>query len=300
MEIYDKLIILYKEISSIYNIFRSEEIEGIFPSKKYQYYIDILKDFLEKEKKLFKELFESDDYEEIKGFIFDGQGSDISRMKDYIKTYETLKFDICGVDDEDAVKGEQATMKLAKLTISCLKNMFLVYGTFFQDYVNYSKDDVMKEKLLRIKYYNIFTKHEMEEVFIDYNFNIPDNYVYVDVYLVAETLGIKISECDEIILENYISSLLNIIMQLMDLDDSSYKDSNVKAVVMNAYFMIEGCLALISDKDYSLNEEKILERIEESRNNTNEKGAEMIMDLIRSRKYCQTKVRKISFRPGVV
>ena len=187
-------------------------------------------------------------------------------------------------------------MKIYKLIYSCIKNLFLVYSSCLQDFMDVNNDSILSERLLVIKYHNSFTKCAVEEAYLDYCFNIPKE-VYIDVYLVAETSGLNISECDEVIFNSYFGVLIDMIEQIMILGDC--EDYNKMAVVINALFMLEGCLALINDRDYEINKEKIFEKIEELENEKNKQSADVIKSIIAVRKDCQKKVRKISVRSNV-
>jgi len=124
----------------------------------------------------------------------------------------------------------------------------------------------------------------MEEVFLDYDFNIPlENYV--DVYFVAETLGIDITECDELILDTYIASIEDMVIQLMRFNDSDYNDYNKLAAIANATFMLQASFALISENTFFANKDKIFEKIEELKNDENNKSANLISDMFKSKDF---------------
>ena len=298
MDIFNKLLDLYSEIGDIYLNLCNEEIQGLIFGKAYKYLVSLLKEKTKEEKKLFKELYDSECFEQIKSLIFEEDNIITMRLKDYIKAHDELNVDIDGIEDEEELLDKQLSMKMSKLISTCTKNIFLVYSSFLDEYVRENNNSEIKDRIIAIKYYNSFTKHYMEEVLLDYNFNIPlENYV--DVYFVAETLGIDVAECDQIILDSYIVVIEEIIEQLMSFVDSDYDDYNKLAAIMNAIFMLQACFALLSEKDYLFNEEKILEKIDELRNEKNDRSAKGILEIINMREKCQSRVMKLSFRPFV-
>lgn len=298
MDVFKKLISLYSEINGIYTKLCSEEIWRSNTSTNFKYLVKLLREKVSEEKKIFEELFASENYEEVKTIIFDEDDSVMIRAKDYIKTYEALNIRIDEFDDDVIKEDKQLTMKIAKLMCSCVRNIFLVQSSFMDEFISNNNIPELRARLLTIKYYNAFTKHEIEEVLLEHDFNIPlENYV--DVYLVAETLGINISECDEAILNCYLDVIEGMTNQLMEFNDSDYNDYNKLAAIANASFMLQASFALISKKDYLANKEKIYERIEELKNGKNNKSANMIYDIINMRKKCMERVRKVSMRPFI-
>ncbi|MBQ2872534.1 MAG: hypothetical protein IJE89_00870 [Bacilli bacterium] len=298
MDFFKKLVSLYSEISDIYIKLCSEEIWRSNVSNSFKNLVKLLREKVNEEKILFEKLFDSDDYEEMKTIIFDEDNSTMLRMRDYIKTYEALNITIEEFDSEEIIEDKKLTMKIAKLMCSCVRNIFLVYSSFVDEFVSNNNIPELRERLLTIKYYNTFTKHDIEDVLLEYNFKVPlENYV--DVYLVAETLGINISECDEAILNCYLDVIDGMINQLMEFNDSDYNDYNKLAAIANASFMLQASFALISKKDYLANKEKIYEKIEELKNGKNNKSANMIYEIINKRKICQARVKKVSMRPFI-
>lgn len=296
MDIFKKLIDLYVEINDIYLNLCKEDIQGLSLGKGYQYLVSLLKEKVLEEKKLLKDFFKCDDYEEIKMVIFNEDNIITSRLKDYIKTYESLNIEIDEDDDEEIIQDKMLTMKIAKLICSCVRNIFLVYTSFLDEFIKVNNISELRERLLTIKYYNAFTKHDVEEVCLEHGFDVPINN-YVDVYLIAETLGININECDEEILNCYLGVIGDMINQLMCLDDEDYTDYNKLAAIANASFMLQACFAIISEKDYLANKDKIYDKIEELKNGRNNKSANLIYDIINTRKNYRKRVKKVSMRP---
>lgn len=299
MDIFDKLIKLHKEINEIYINLCKEDINGLSYGKGYKYLVKILKEKVSEEEKLFKELFACDEYDEIKEIIFEEENSAMIRIRDYITMFESLNVKINEEDDEELVEEKMLTMKMSKLMCTCMKNIFLVYSSFLDEFITTTEVKQIKERLLTIKYYNSFTKHDMEEVLLNCQFQTPKEN-YVDVYLAADILGVNIKDCDRIILNMNLGIILDMITQLMDLEDSEYEDYNKVSVIINATFMIQACFALISEKDYSINQEKIYEMIEELKKDKNKNSTNIILNIINARKEYQKRVRKISMRPYVV
>lgn len=298
MDIFKKLVDLYVEINDIYLNLCKEDIQGLAYGKGYLYLVSLLKEKVLEEKKLLKEFFDTEDYEEIKKVIFDEDNIITSRLKDYIKTYESLNIEIDEDDEDNIIYEKEILMKVAKLTCSCVRNIFLVYASFLDEFIqaNSNMSD-LRERLLTIKYYNSFTKHDVEEVFLSHNFNVPREN-YVDVSFTAETLGINISECDELILDTYLGIIEDMINQLMSFEDDAYKDYNRLATIANASFMIQACFSLMSEKDYLKIKDKIFDKIDEVRNDKNNKSTSMIYEIISMRKSYQSRVRKLSLRPN--
>lgn len=298
MDTFKKLLDLYVEINEIYLNLCREDIDGLSSGKGYLYLVKLLKGKVIEEKKLFQELFESLEYEEIKKPIYEEDNIITARLKDYIKTHEALNISIDEEDDEEVVTRKQLSMKVSKLMCSCLRNIFLVYSSFLDEFIKTNNISELRERLLTIKYYNSFKLHDVEDVFLDCDFNAPlENYV--DVYLVAETLGVDVTECDEIILDAYLGCIEDMSIQLMGFNDNDYSDYNKLAVIANGSFMLQGCFALISEKDFLANKDKIFDKIEELRNGKNNKSANLIMEIINTRERCQMRVKKISLRPFI-
>ena len=295
MKIFDKILDLYSEIGDIYLNLCNEETQGLLFGKGYEYLVNLLKEKVCEEKKLFKELYDSDYYERVNSIMFEENNVVIMRLRDYIKTYDVS---IDEMDEEEDFLDNQLSMKMDKLVGACTKNIFLVYSSFLDEFVRKNNDSELRDRIIAIKYYNSFTKHYMEEVLLNYNFNIPlENYV--DVYFVAETLGIDVTECDQIILDSYLVVIEELIDQLMGFVDSDYDDYNKLATIMNSIFMLQACFALLSERDYLVNKDRILEKIEDLINEKNNKIAKEILEIIKIRKKYQSRVMKLSFRPFV-
>ena len=57
-------------------------------------------------------------------------------------------------DDDEIIKCKKNTMKIYKLIYSCIKNLFLVYSSCLQDFMDVNNDSILSERLLVIKYHN--------------------------------------------------------------------------------------------------------------------------------------------------
>lgn len=297
MGAYNKLIELYDSIKEIYYAMLKEELENSKFSKGYRYLVKLLQIKLKEEKKLFIELFESENYEEIKEEINEESSPNLARMKDYIETYEMMNQKIDEDDDEEVRKEKILIMKVAKLTHSCVKNVFLVEASFLEEFIRNNTVCGLSERLLSIKYYNIFTKHDSEEGFVNNNFNIPlENYV--DVYLVADMLRMNTTECDGIILDCYLDIINDMIRQMLNFNDDELNDLNKLASILNASFMLQACFALINENDYFNNKDKIFDKIDELKSGQNDNIVDLINSIINNRQECQKRVRKISMRPN--
>lgn len=295
MDVLEKILDLYGEINDIYLNLWNEEINNGVSSKSYQYLVKLLREKTEEENRLFKQLFVSIDYEDAKKLISEDESMIAIRVKDYIKNYETLNVMIEEDDDEEVIEEKNYSIKLAKIVSSCIKNIFLTYFSFYDEFIERNKIPLIKERVLAIKYYNCFMKHDMEDVLLKNDFNVP-KVNYNDVYLNAEMLGIDVNTGDEIILDVYLFVIFDMINQLMSFSDEDYKDYNKIAVMTNAMFMLQGCFAFISEGDYYNIKDKIFNRIEELRNDKNNKSISMIYDIISARKQYQSRIRKLTFR----
>ena len=85
------------------------------------------------------------------------------------------------------------TINLNKLSSVCIKNIFLIYLSFFQEYVDSVENWELKDKLLNLKYYEAFTKLEIGNLLIEHKFHVSREN-YVDLYLIADIL--KIGDMD--------------------------------------------------------------------------------------------------------
>ena len=167
MDEFKSLVKLYEEINKIYLILCNLETNGVINNAFFNGVVLLLKDKLQKESELFKLFYDSFEYSELKEETLKETGPIFMRLRDYISIYEALNIGISDdVDDFETAK------KFGKLYSVCSNNIFLIYLSILQECIDLCSDNEIKKRLISLKYYNSFTKHDMESSLVESNFII--------------------------------------------------------------------------------------------------------------------------------
>ena len=166
MDIFKELLNVMEEINDIYIKLYKLELMGELNTSYFFELVSELKKLLVKEEDLFNQLVKSSDYEYIKEHIINEKGPTFSRINDYIKLYESVNMEV------DNSEQKELTNKLRRIYGACSKNVFLVYLSIYQDYIDNILDLEIKERLLSLKYYNAFTKLIIGQLLIENDFKV--------------------------------------------------------------------------------------------------------------------------------
>lgn len=295
MEYINKILELYYEINSIYKRLYELELNGKKDSIEFLELVNVLKERIEKEKELF-DLFYNNLDENLSCSVLDDGEPFAKRINDYMSFYETLNIPIYEDDSEDVIIDKRYDMQCAKLYKSCSRNIFLVYLSFLQEYIDMDNFNSLRSNMLSFKYYNSFINHDVEECLMDSNFEVA-KVNYVNLYFVAETLGIDINMCDKVILDCFKDTVEVTVNQILSINDSDYSDNNKKAISINNQSMLRAGLSLMSKSDYDKNKDWIFDLINNLTNDNNSMGVNIINSIINNMNKDKGRVRKISLRP---
>lgn len=293
MDIFSDIMMLYYEMNNIYLELYKLELEGNKGSEFFLQLVGILKAKIKEEEKLLKLFYDSSQYDIVCEYASQEENPLFIRFLDRIKIYEAFNIDIDEEDlDEEAVEKEKL-MKVSRMYSACNRNIFLIYLSFFQERID-SVDSIMREKLLSLKYYNSFTKIDMENSLIGCNFDVAmENYV--DLYLMSDMIKLESNLCTEIILDCCLSTIMNMVIILLSISDDDRNDYDKRALSINCQSLFRACMVLLDDKEYRMVSNTIYEKVKELRNKENGVSVDIIDWLIGKRREDKTRVRKISF-----
>ena len=295
MEYINKILELYYEINSIYKRLYELELNEKKDSIEFLELVNVLKERIEKEKELF-DLFYNNLDENLSCSVLDDGEPFAKRINDYMSFYETLNIPIYEDDSEEIIIDKRYDMQYAKLYKSCSRNIFLVYLSFLQEYIDMDDFNSLRSNMLSFKYYNSFINHDVEECLMDSNFQVS-KVNYVNLYFVAETLGIDINMCDKVILDCFKDTVEVTVNQILSINDSDYSDNNKKAISINNQSMLRAGLSLMSKSDYDKNKDWIFDLINNLTNDNNSMVVNIINSIVNNMNKDKGRVRKISLRP---
>lgn len=290
MKIFSDLLALMEEIDGLYIKLYKLECLGEINSGYFFDVVTVLKNKIDRERQLFDEFVNCSDYSEIKEYLEDEKGPVFLRFKEYIKLYDELNID---ADNEEE---RMLTLGFRTLYKSCYKNLFLLYFSLFQEYIETIDYPLLKERMLALKYYHAFTKLDLGEILIENDFHVAREN-YIDLYLVVDS--VKIGEYDNyaILLESQLEVILDMLKQFLTISDEQYKDYNMIAASKGIEFLIRACLSMLSTKDYENIKDNIFMVIDELSNDKNTKVVDIVENILENRMLDKARVRKLSFRP---
>lgn len=287
-----KLLKVMEDINTIYlSLFSFEK----FNDRENGYFFELVNDlkvFLIKEENIFNDLVDKLGLSYVKEVLVDEKGPISNRIKSCISRYE----DKNTKDTDEFNDDEKMVCDVRMLYKTCTRNIFLVYLSYLQEYIDTTEDKVMREKLLNLKYYDAFIKLEIGEILINNDFYIGKTN-YVDLYLVADLLRMKNNITYEMIADAHWSALKEMITQLFSIDDDKYSDYNIVVASKNVEFMIRACLSIINDKEFDYIQDEIFLLIDELSTDDNEMAFNIMDRVLEERNRDKCRVMKISLRP---
>lgn len=290
MNIFIDLINLMEEINNVYLTLYKLECLGDRENSYFFNKVNELKKMLVIEEELFNKLVTTSEYSSIKDAVMESKGPVFSRIKDYISRYEHNNEEIY-VDEEKKFKSN-----IKKLYDACSRNIFLVYLSYLQEYIDTTNNVLMREKLLSLKYYDAFVRLEVGKILINNDFNISRSN-YVDLYLVADMLRMKEDISYEMIADAHATALKEMIRELFSITDDKYNDYDVVVASKNIEFMIRACLSLINDDYFDYMQDETFLLIDELSNDNNTKAFDIIDMVLESRNKDKSRIMKLSLRP---
>ena len=291
MEILRQIMQLYYEINNIYLELYKLDLDGCRDSDDFQNLINILKEKLNEEERLFELLYDSNEYNNVCDYLEKEDNPMFARLLDYIKQYETLNNPIYEDDDDETIADIQMQIKTGKMYSACNKNVFLVYLSFLEECID--NNEHLRKQLLGFKYYNSFICHDVETVLINNEFSVGiENYV--DLYFVARGLDIPFKLRDEIIIDTCLNTIISMIKTILSISDEERDLEDKMALSLNAECMLRACLSLLSERDYKKIIKIVLSQIDELANDENVLGVNIINSYIDNRKKDKCRVKKMS------
>lgn len=299
MHVYDKLKDLFVEIGSVYRILYNIESIGNINSTLFSRNVEKLKIMLKEEEKLLNELVLCDDYDLIRDEIFSYVGNDdfYLRIRDFLVSYDGVKVEILEQDDEDLIDLKLTTKNIAKLFIVSAKNIFRVYSYFLQSTIDKLMVREIKDKLLKLKYYNCLVKHDVEDAMISTNFSVTEN-VYTDMDIFTDLVNLDDFLCEKIILDGYMTSIEDTLEKLMNTSDKEYSnDSSMLVIGLHLQCLLKACFAIMNDYEYKIIIGQVEEKLKRLINEGNLGSLENVVDIINNRNEYRSNVRKLSLKP---
>lgn len=294
MEYMEEILKVYHQINGIYIGLNRLECVGNKDSVEFVELVGVLKKLIKQEKGLFDNFYsELEDAYEYQ--VMDNGDPFVKRLIDFMNFYDALNCKINDDDSEEEIIDKTYDMQYGKLYKSCSRNVFLIYLSFLQEYIDDIDNVNVRDGLLSYKYFNAFINHDVEECLIDFNFEVS-KVNYVNLYFVAETLGIDINMCDNIILDCFKDTIEVTIGQILSVKDNDYYDVKKYVMVINNLAMLRAGFALISGEDLNKNVDWLYGMINNLSMNDNQRSVSYIYDSIKKISRDKTRVMKISMR----
>lgn len=291
MNLINDILMVYYQIDSVYVELCKLECMGNRDSVDFLELVKILKGLIEQEKRLFNRFY--NEFEDARSYkVLDNGNLFTKRMIDYMDFNQLLNMEIVNNKTEE----ELFNIKCARLYGTCSKNVFLMYLSFLQEYIDDNNYRNIKNKLLSFKYYNAFINHDVEKCLIDFNFKIS-KVNYMDLYLVAGLLRIDSNECDSIILDCLKDTLEVTIRQILSIKDIDYNEMDKCAISLNNQAMLRSGLTIINNSDFDKNRDWLFMIIDSLSNKDNKISSEIVKSIIGNMNRDKCRVRKISLNP---
>lgn len=299
VDIFDELLETYKEIKYIYKRLCNIECNGFKTCDLFFKIIKSLKEKIIQEEKIFNEFVNRDEYEEIieEVVLYNGSDSFYLRLKERILFYEIMNSYEFSEFDEADIEGKKNIKTVGKIYEISSKNIFLLYVYFLDSTINKLDIRNLKEKLIKIKYYNCLIKYNLEKVLLDYNFMIPEE-IYTDLNFMVDLMGFNDEFNEEVILDCYMTTIVNAIENIMFNIDKEYSSCDDFLVLsINCQCLLKAVFALMSEYEYHILEGRIIDKIREFANDNNLGSIKNILDIMNNRNEYRSKVKKLSLRP---
>lgn len=291
---------MFDEIDYIYSKLYDLECKGNKNSVMFNRFVERLKIKLLEEEKLVSKFVKSKDYLEIKEELdlYDGSEKFFLRLKENVILYElrnSASYEFS--EDYDDMEQRQMAVNVGKIYDCSSKNIFLLYAYFLDKAINALKLGSMRNMLLMTKYYNCVVKHNFEKMLVKNNFNLPDD-IYTDLNLVIDLMDIDEYISESIILDGYVTSISDIINKLMINSDEDYLyNDSLMVVKINYQCLLKAVLGLMSEYEFSMLKDGIVESIRDLLRNDNIATSDGIIEIIDNRNKYRTMVRKLSLKP---
>jgi len=273
----------------IWNIFRELELlelQGKKNENDFRELIDKLNKFILLEKKLIEDMVKkyNYNYDLVMDLILNNSDIDDNvkkRLHDCIIMY---KFD-------KGIRDKTYEYKLNKLYSSCFKNMYLLYFSNLQEFIDNEIDYNRKIGLLDLKYYDSYFNCDMESILILYNFNVPA-VSYVDIDIAGQIANLSNGMDDVIAI--YLDIILGFVFDILDIKDRDYCDNNGLVCLIKNQCMFRACLSLISEEHYMMISDEIKKIINSKMNDENKNSVMLVNSIINMRNKDRERVRRLS------
>lgn len=299
MEVFDKILELYQEIDDIYKTIIVLEYENKFSDDRYLSLINLLKEKIKLEKKLFNQFLDNDreGYEWVVNLLenkmIELEDYVISRLYDYMSIHisQNPKGEVDSIDEQMEI---ESINRVDKLYREFSKNLYLIYLSFMGDYINSFAFLLEKKALLSFKYFGSLTNHDMEEVLVYHSFNVG-KCNFVDVNVTACGLKIDKKLTEEVSYIVYLDAIRTSVIELLSFNDSDYNDVYMKTNCISACCMLRSGLLLLSDNNDRYNEviNEIFKLIDDMRHFYNGLSIDIINSVVNSVNMDKKRIRKL-------
>ena len=276
----EDILMLYYEINNIYLELYKMELDYDKDNSMFMELISLLNDKRVEEKELFKKL----------GSCIDDDGYDVlCRLDEVVDNPFTKRI-------VDYMRFYNDNGDYAKLYVACTRNVYLIYLSFLQEYIDNREYESLRKGILSYKYYNSFICHDVEYSNIVNKFSIErDNYI--NLYMVVRMLKLDKEEVDRIIYECLEDTVIESIKKVLSISDIEYNDDSRRVISINTQCMLKAGLSMFSEREYELFKDKMFILIESLCTDKNGISVEIVNNIINVRKKSKSRIRKLSFEP---
>lgn len=280
-----EIFMLYYEINNIYLELYKLELDGCLDSDFFLKLINLLKEKLIEEKNIYENLCCKLDL-----FKFDKNRliffPSAKRFANYMNFYNDMNISNSMNDD--------ISIKFLKLHNVCTKNIYLIYLSFFQECIDLNNIELERECLLRYKYSNSFTNHDIERQLVLNKFNV-NKIKFVNLFMVSKIIGIDESVANKIIYDYFYDVIIATIINLLCITDFDYEnDVNRKVFSINNQCMLRAVLSFYDEDEFKNMEDRIYNIVGFLCDDSNKIGVDIIHSILNNRCKDVVRVKKLS------
>lgn len=282
MEIIGDVLDLTHDIYLIYlELFRLE-VNGCVQSNNYLFLVNTLKDKIDEEKELHEILAKNKNSFNILLNYIKNKSTQLLFLRMYGYMFFNEEINLLDGDDD---------CKFRNFYSNCNENLFLVYLSFLQDYIENDDYIYIREGLIYTKYYNIFMNIDLERELIDNNFELSEiKYLMSDILLIND----KVSFDD--VLEVYKDAIAVSVANLLIINDIDYQDNDRMVDVISSQCMLRASLSMLTDEQYENVKDGIYTVLNDLSNVDNNISVGIINSIIDDRVKDMIRTRKIFTR----
>lgn len=262
------------------------DLRGNKGNSQYLSLIKSLKDKIDEEKELYELLAQNrDSFNKLLNYVKNKPTQIL-----FLRMYGYMVFN----EEDDSIREEvdDEDYKFRRLYSACNNDLFLVYLSFFQDYIEDNGYVTIRDGLIYTKYYNSFINPDLEEYLIDKKFEVS-KINYARSYFVSSILLMDEQVTLDAILEGYKDAIAVAMASLLNIEDDSYNDEDRMVDIISSQCMLRAGLSMLSNKQYESLKDGIYRVLNELSTGENNISVSIVNSIITDRVKDKIRARRI-------